>query len=258
MCCEHKLKELPVIEIDTHVHTISSVHAYNTINECAYWAKRNGIKILVITDHFGPYFLNGNLFQHYASICNLRHIDENIYGIKFIVGIEIDIIDKYGNLAFNNQYFPFDRNENVCAKLLNKVKIVIASYHAFDFENSTDENTEMLLNVVQNPKVNILGHCDRIKNKFDMDVVIPDAVKNKKIIELNCASLEGDSKMADSLKRLAVKCAEYNALVSIGSDAHFAYKIGDFNKMLQMLNSIQFPIELIINTTEEKFLSIIN
>lgn len=243
------------IEVDTHVHTITSVHAYNTVSECICGAEKNGMKAIAVTDHFGPFFLNGSLFQHYASICNLRHMDENIYDIKMITGVEIDIIDKKGNLAFYDQYFPFDREKSVCDKLLDKVKVVIASYHEFERKYSFEENTEMLFNVLNNQRINIIGHCDRMTNSFDMDFIIPLAVKKNKIIELNCSSLEGNEEMAAKLKRLAVKCAENGVMVSVGSDAHFAYKIGDFGRMLQMLDSIRFPQNLVVNKTEDKFIN---
>lgn len=39
--------------IDMHTHTISSGHAYSTLHENVQFAKKNGIKILGLSDH-GP------------------------------------------------------------------------------------------------------------------------------------------------------------------------------------------------------------
>lgn len=250
---KENMKKTYEIMMDTHVHTITSVHAYNTIFECVQNAKLNGIESFVVTDHFGPYFLNGSLFQHYAAICNMRHINEKINDIRIITGVEIDIIDKEGNLAFYDSYFSFDKKKCVCEKLLEKVEVVIASCHEFEHQYNYFENTEMFINAMKNPKVNILGHCDRITQTFDINEVLSMAKKKNKIIELNCSSLEGSDLMAQRLKELAIKCAENSVMVSVGTDAHFAYKIGDFTKIKQLLNNINFPVELIVNTNYEKF-----
>lgn len=58
------------IKVDSHVHTISSVHVYSTLRECFTEAQNKGLEAIVITDHFGPFFLNGSLFQTFASITN--------------------------------------------------------------------------------------------------------------------------------------------------------------------------------------------
>lgn len=247
-----------LLEVDAHVHTIASTHAYSTISECASEAKKKGIRGIVITDHFGPMFLNGSLFQHYAAIANMRHINSSYYGVNIISGVEIDIVDKEGNLAFYDTYFTFDQNKSVCNKLLDKVDVVIASCHELEYQYTYHENTEMLLKVLTNPKVNILGHCDRMKESFDVNCVLKLAKELNKIIELNSNSIDYTGKDNKRFMELAIKCAENNVMVSVGSDAHFAYEIGNFSIITKILQDINFPKQLIINTSLNKFINCIS
>ncbi len=41
------------IKVDLHVHTVSSGHAYSTVEECARWAAEKGLEAIAVTDH-GP------------------------------------------------------------------------------------------------------------------------------------------------------------------------------------------------------------
>lgn len=239
---------MSLVEVDTHVHTLASVHAYNSLYECAFSAKKNKLKGIVITDHFGPFFLSNNIFQHYSSISNICRIEEKIYDQMIFPGVEIDIIDAYGHLAFYNSFFPFDKNKSILDKLLSKKLFVVASLHDFNYISDTETDvTQLLINVLLNDKVNVLGHCERINKKFDLDEILKVAYSYNKVIELNMHSFLCCEDGYKKVRELAIKCAEYNTLVSVGSDAHFAYEIGRFDKMSNMLQEIGFPKKNIIN-----------
>lgn len=241
------------MKVDFHVHSLASLHAYNTIWECAHEAERKGLKAIAITDHFGPNFLNGSLFQHYASITQLHKIKRKVNNIVIFPGVEIDIVDRDGNLAFGDRYFDFDKEKSVLQKLLEKTALVIVSYH--DWKNSGEDMTQMLKKVLNYPEIDILGHCDRIKAPYNMRDVIKVASENKKIIELNCKSLSLGEVSKKGILELVSLCDEYKVTVSIGSDAHFLYEIGEFDNMLKVLESIDFPKSLILNSNWEKIIN---
>ena len=46
---------------------------------------------------------------------------------------------------------------------------------------------------------------------------------------------------------------KYGVPVVVSSDAHFVNHVGYFKEALEMLESIQFPEELILNADEEAF-----
>ncbi|MFD2386571.1 PHP domain-containing protein [Enterococcus rivorum] len=222
-------------------------------------AQKKNLEGIVISDHFGPYFVGGNLFQSFAGIANIRNIPDEINDIKIINGVEIDIIDKMGNLAFFDHYFPFDSSESVLERLVKKCSMIIASYHQFGNLTLTSlENTNMLISVLSNPDVHVLGHCDRIPGKFEELAVIQTAKKLNKVIELNTHSFNKDKMAQERIKRIAILCAENDTKVTIGSDAHFATDIGNFSAIKNMLTSISFPEELLINTSVGKIYDFLN
>lgn len=242
------------IKIDTHVHTVHSTHAFSTLKEDIYMAEMSNLDGIVITDHFGPYFSEGNLFQSYAGITNIRNVSKDISNMKVFSGVEIDIVDKYGHLAYFDTYFNFNKNRTVLDLLTSKCEVVIASYHFFDDWNlSSDQCTNMLVNVLENSRVHILGHCDRIPYKFNLDEVIKTAQKSNKAIELNCGSIDKNLNTKDFIKVLLKKCKKENVYISIGSDAHYCSQVGNFGKIKKILLDEDFPEELIINKSLESF-----
>ncbi len=234
------------LKVDSHVHTINSVHAYSTLRECSREAKNKKLECIVVTDHFGPFFLNGSLFQSFAGIANITRASKLDEGVRILSGVEIDIVNKKGDLAFFDKNFFFDKSKSVGEKLCDSVNIVIASYHDIYGDLTFSENTTMLSKVLRHPAVNILGHCDRIKGGFDLDKILSIAKAEGKIIELNCSSLSSGLKAEQKIKKLASACMQKKVLVSIGSDAHIDYEIGNFDQMRRILTSINFPKELIV------------
>lgn len=242
------------IKVDTHVHSINSVHAYSTINEITEVAQKKDLEAVVITDHFGPHFLSSSLFQMYAGITNIRNMPSTINKIEVLNGAEVDIIDKYGNLAFFDSYFPFEEHLSVLELLYKKTAFFIASFHNLDgFKLTGLETTKMLVSVLGNPYVDVLGHCDRINTKFDEIEVIKEAKWRNKVIEFNCHSFNQKDFSREKLRKLALLCAQEGVKISVGSDAHFATQVGDFGKMINFFQEIDFPEKLIINKTKEDF-----
>ncbi|MEG1781992.1 MAG: phosphatase, partial [Oscillospiraceae bacterium] len=47
--------------------------------------------------------------------------------------------------------------------------------------------------------------------------------------------------------KIALACKKYGCKIAINSDAHSMYKIGDVQKVADMIEDIDFPKELIIN-----------
>lgn len=242
------------IKIDTHVHTVHSLHAFSTLNENIFMAEKNNLDGMVITDHFGPYFSEGNLFQSYAGITNIRNVRRSILNLEVFSGVEIDIVDKFGHLAYFDTFFNFNKEKSILDLLTSKCEVIIASYHYFDdWKLSNDECTKMLINVLKNPQVHILGHCDRIPYGFDLDEVIKTAKEFNKAIELNCGSMDKSLTTRNFTKALLQKCKKEGVYISVGSDAHYCSQVGNFSNAKQLLFEVGFPENLIINRSIESF-----
>ena len=56
------------------------------------------------------------------------------------------------------------------------------------------------------------------------------------------------------IKPEVAKAMEEGVPVVVGSDAHFYTGIGDFSHAQALLEEVDFPAELVLNTDPEKFL----
>ena len=50
-------------------------------------------------------------------------------------------------------------------------------------------------------------------------------------------------------------CKKHGVKIILGSDSHVCFTIGNFDKIQEILDSIDMPEELIINTDEKKLLT---
>lgn len=244
------------IKTDTHVHSIFTNHAYSTIEENARYAGSTGIECIAITDHFGPIFLR-NVQDGIFHLGNRVILPSEMYGVRVLKGIEIDIIDHKGNLAYYDMKLPMNENVSVHERLLPNCELVIASVHGWkEFRPSTVvEHTEMYINALRNPYVDILGHSGRAGMAYDIDEVLKVAKEEGKIIEINNHSF--DLGPCDVCKTIAERCAELGVYITVSSDAHFSHAIGHYDHALSMLEKIHFPEELIANASMERLFSIV-
>ena len=247
------IENLIKIMVDPHTHTIASGHAFSTISENAIGASEKGLDAIAMTDHFGPMFWNGKN-PDFGAMMNMSSLPQKIHGVRVLAGAEIDIIDLDGNLAGKDLYTPFTGGVNACDCLLDSREVAIASLHflgGMEGAKSSDF-TQMYINVINNPKIDIIGHPGRLNIPFDIDEIVKSARDAGTCIEINSSKLM----FPDTRRRcreIALCCAENDCPVVISSDAHSAFFIGEVSDAIQMLEEIHFPEKLVINATSERF-----
>lgn len=231
--------------LDPHTHTIASVHAYSTITENVKYASEIGLELIGITDH-APKMPGVNTERYF---CNMHTIPRTLFGVEILCGAEFNILDFEGTMDI-----PLSHNETY--------DIGIASLHKPCIRPGTiEENTQALIKAMENPYVNIIGHPGEPRYPIDIKEVVSSAIKNHCLLEINDASLipggfrEGSS---INIKKIAKLCKKENYPVIIGSDAHFFTHIGDFSNALKLIEEIDFPEELILNTSPSLFKEFLN
>ena len=226
--------------IDLHTHTIASGHAYSTLMENAREAYKNGIKILGVSDH-GPKMPGG---PHIFYFGNIKAIPREIEGVKILRGCEANILNIQGELDI-----PHDIQGNL--------DYIIASLHDVCFcPANIDENTKTLLNVMENSKVDILGHIGNPAFPIHVEDVVKKAKDRNVIIEINNSSLSGTRIGSEiNCEKIAKACKDYGVRVILGSDSHIAYNVGKFSKAEAMLKAIDIPEELVINTSHNEIIN---
>lgn len=224
---------------DTHCHTVGSSHAYSTVMENVSEAKAQGLYAIAITDHArtmpsppGTWYFE-----------NFRVIPNEINGIKVLRGVEANVLSSKGDLDI-----PVLKNKP-------DFNWVIASIHdvAFDDNADVDSCTRAWINVAKNPNVNVIGHSGLPKFKYDYKKVIPIFKKYNKLIEINNSSFTVREGSKSNCKEIAQICKDCGAYIVVNSDAHFCTKVGHFENALEMLHEINFPEELVVNSSIPRF-----
>ena len=224
--------------IDIHTHSISSGHAYSTLQENLQIAKEKGLKYYGLSDH-GPELKGSATWLHFS---NLKNFPKNINGVNFLAGIELNIMDYEGNI---DEMPPF---------VLPDLDYAIASLHTICLEpGSREENTNAYLEALKNPYIKVLGHPDDGRYDFDPEAIVKQAKKYHVAIELNNSSLKPNS-FRSSAKEIMTPvlkyCMEYRVPVIMNSDAHYSFDVGNHEYAKKLLNELDFDTDLVINYHE--------
>lgn len=231
--------------LDTHTHTLASGHSYSTIREMAHAASEKGLQLLGITEHAPK--MPGTCHEFYFQ--NLKVVDRQMCGVELLLGAELNILDADGTV-------------DLPEKLLRKMDITIASLHTPCMQPGTMlENTKAYINAMKNPLINIIGHPDDRRYPVDCRELVLAAKEYHTLLELNNSSLtEGGARVnARPLDiELLSLCAEYSVPIVVGSDAHIDTAVGKHDKAAALLEEMQFPEHLIVNSDVEYLKKYVN
>lgn len=231
--------------LDLHTHTVASGHAYCTLREMAKAASEKGLELLGITEHAPK--MPGTCHKFYFQ--NLKVVPRELYGIRLLLGSEVNILDAQGTLDLSERD-------------LSSLDVVIASLHVPCIKPGTrDENTSAYLNTMKNPYVNIIGHPDDSRYEIDYLALVQGAKEYGKVLELNNHSLQPDcnrENAAENDMKMLKLCKEYQVPVVMGSDAHFDTLIGGFDSAIELLTKLDFPEELVLNRSVEAIRGYVN
>lgn len=238
-------REMKKCLLDTHTHTVASGHAYNTLNEMIKAASDKGLEILGVTEH-AP-LMPGTCAEIYFQ--NLRAIRREKYGVKLLLGAELNIRDTDGNLDLS------DRS-------VSELDMGIASMHppCYAPSASREENTHAYIEAMKKPYINVIGHPDDERYPVDYLALVQAAKEQHVLLELNNNSLNPrgfrqGAKENDT--RMLRYCKEYQVPVVMGSDAHVEEDVANFHFAEQLIQELDFPEELVMNYFPEKFLEYI-
>lgn len=224
---------------DLHTHTLVSQHAYSTLYENIQAAREAGFYALAITDH-GPGMPDGASSHHFFCMPGLP---EMVNGIRLFRGAEVNIMDFAGTIDLD-------------ATTLQRLDFVIASYHCECISPGTiEENTAGLLAAIKNPFIDCIGHCGNPAYPIDIPTIVSACFQYGKLIEINASSFRIRPGSEVICRKVANECIRQKVNLLISSDAHFRDNIGNHEEAIQLLEALDCPEELIINTSKERLLS---
>ena len=219
-------------QVDTHTHTLASSHAYSTIHDYIAEAKRKGIVLFATTDH-GPDMADAPHAWHFI---NSRVIPRMVDGVGILRGIEANIKDEFGEI---------DCNE----KMLNELDIVLAGFHEQVLApKDRDTNTRAMINAMKKGLVHVITHPGNPKFPVYIHAIAEAAAKYNVALEINNSSFL-HSRVGSDVNCTAIAKAVRDAggWVSMGSDSHIAYSLGDLEMSQAILDDVDFPADRVLN-----------
>lgn len=226
-------------ELDVHTHTIASGHAYGTLTEMAKEAAARGLKLLGITEH--THYMPGTCDDLY--FVNLRVVPRNMFGIRLMLGAELNIMDEDGTV-------------DLPERIIDRLDLRIASIHGNLYRFGTmEQNTAAVLGAMKNPKIDIIGHPDDGNCPLDYERIVKASREYYTLLEINNNSLRLQSRKnaRENIAVILKLCMKYDVPVIMNSDAHFMTDIANTDHSMPVVEEMGFPKELILNYSVEKF-----
>ena len=227
--------------LDVHTHSIVSGHAYSSIQEMAVAASEKGLKILGITEHAPE--LPGACDPIYFR--NLHVVPREMYGVRLLLGAELNILDTKGTLDLDEDYYRI-------------LDLRIAGIHSLCWKGGTrEENTHAMLQAIRNPWTQIISHPGDGTALLDFEPIVLAAKETRTLLEINSSSMDPvrhKKEARENNLEILRLCCRYEVPIILGSDAHISFSVADYRYALPLLAETDFPEALVINDKPEWFL----
>ena len=225
--------------VDVHSHTLASTHAYSTIHDYIQQAAAKGIQLFATTDH-GPQMADAPHFWHFV---NLRVLPRLVNGVGILRGIEANISNVFGDI---------DCNDRLCEGL----DIILAGFHEPVFAPCDQEShTRAMINAMRSGKVDIITHPGNPAFPIDVDAVVAAAVQYNVALEVNNSSFSHSRRGSEAnCKAIVRAAAAQGATLVLGSDAHIAFSLGDFQQAGAISAECGYPPERLLNRSARALL----
>lgn len=240
---------------DMHTHTVASKHAYSTLIENLTSAERNGMKLLAVTDH---YFGNGDDIERKNEVARIAYLGKCVEGlnnptnVRVIPGCEFNL----GQEIYNRDKVMKNLKWKVIGLhtwFVNVEQISFESYYQL-FENAARDGFTTFAHIEREMHRILYGFG---QNHFDdcveaMQRVVDLAVNSGIILEVNESSLRvNDGGAAERLRAWLAYAKSKNALICLGTDAHFCGEVGRFDNAIALLNQLEYPRDRILNCNKQ-------
>jgi putative hydrolase len=230
---------LTALRGDCHSHTDAS-DGGSPLREMVETAQALGHDYLVITDHSPRLTVANGLSADRlrAQLEDIAELNAELgTGFRVLTGIEVDI----------NEDGSLDQDEDLLAQL----DVVVASVHS-KLRMPRAEMTERMLTAIDNPHVDVLGHCTgrmvtgnrkRPESQFDPDAVFAACAERGVAVEVNSRP-----ERLDPPKRLLRQAVEAGCVFTIDTDAHAPGQLDWLRNGCERAAECEVPTERIMNT----------
>ena len=229
-----------MLEIDFHIHSVNSGHAYANYYQIVEYARKNNMKMIAITDH-GP-SMNGTLgWLHFV----MGHRQPKFDDIKVLWGVELNVIDSEGIVDLPD-------------KILKKLDIVILGFHKGDcpyVDLGYEKNTEAFLKALENPYIQIISHPTNHQFHCDWRKIAEVALEKGILLEFNLSWFRkflSNEEKKNEFKELVQMVRSKGAKMIVNGDSHFLHEIGDDSALREHWDFLEMSDDIILNNNIEE------
>lgn len=174
---------------------------------------------------------------------NLKVVPHQFEGVLVLRGEETNVID-------------YDGNTDLQKHEVNDLDWVVASIHDTCMPEgmpTVDAVTNAWLQIAKNPKINVIGHSGSPEFRYDYETVIPEFGRQGKLVELNESTFLNRHKSVVNCVEILRLCKKHGVPIVVNTDSHFSTLVGCFENSLKLLDELDFPEELVINSGVARF-----
>lgn len=229
-------------EFDIHTHTIDSGHhTRDTVTAMAKDAARKGLKLLGISEH-GPALPHSCTLSYFRS---LSYAPSMRMGVRLLYGAEANILDASGRLDLPDE-------------ILARLDYCLAAMHLPCLApGNMEENTKACIRAMANPHVHAIAHPDDVRYPLDYRRLVEAAIDFHVLLEINNSSLSpngyrGNARQND--RTILELCRKRHYPILLSSDSHGCQNIGSFSYALELIREVDFPMELVLNSSARRLL----
>lgn len=223
-----------MIEVDLHSHSHFSHCGLHSFIEMLTHAKNRGMKGLAITDHT-------NRFGARLNTTFFDRLFDPVPGIRLLKGVEANVLDEEGEI-------------DVPLHSLKHMDVVLLGYHPL-LKAPWDKNkyTDRMVGLIEKFSfIDILTHLNQPEFPVDFLRIAQCAKEHGVAIELN-NSKTAMGRCPDEMTFDMLQCVkETKCRLVVNSDAHALNEVGEDDAVQPLLQSANFPEDLILNSTAQK------
>jgi DNA polymerase (family 10) len=236
------LVQLSHMKGDLHYHTDRSGDGRSSLPDMVAQAAARGYDYLAITDHGEDLAINGSnreeMLEHREKI---RELQKQYPKMTILYGCELNIGGK-GGLDYDAEFRAlFD--------------YTVASVHSH-FDQSEAEQTKRLINAIEDPTVNSIGHLTgryigrRPGIELNVDKMLDALLANDVALEIN-----GALQRLDAASDVVRRAVDRGVKLVINTDSHHVSELGRMEYGVLTAQRGWAPKELVVNTwSKSKFL----
>ena len=228
------------IGFDTCTYTLDDVNSMSTIFENICEAKEKGLEGICIMSRGHVH----NFDKTDKTINSILSLPNEIKGVKILKGLECSLLT-LGRADID-----------VPLQLIKNADFSLVSYYSESFSNFIPDGekiSQTIKNVLNLDNVDGIGQFTFCNASVNLRDLILFCKKNNKFIELSNDKLINNKISEADMYKIIVLCKDFNLPIIVSSGARIFSDVGNFDDIIKILEKANFPQELILNETLDKF-----